>query len=271
MNLLEYRSDTYTTIGNDGIIEKIFDIIGVKQGNFIEFGAWDGIHGCNCRKLAEEGWSGVFIEPVLYRYLHLKWNYRKYKDILKIKSFVDPVGRYSLDNIVSDGKKYDFISIDVDGLDITIFEKINQVLPKVFCIEGGQMLEPFSGKVPEEIERKNVQQSLSVISDIARRKGYKIVCSYQDTFLVKEEYSNLFPVSDDLRQLYYDGLKASYRRLPWIQHILSGTDIKNRIVDEVLTRSNFDSYGFERRKEWAIDIKGSIEDIIDEVYTGFNV
>ena len=58
MNLLEYRSNVYTSIGNDGIIEKIFNITGFKK-RFLEFGAWDGIHGCNSRKLVMEGWTGI--------------------------------------------------------------------------------------------------------------------------------------------------------------------------------------------------------------------
>ena len=34
MNLLEYRSNVYTSIGNDGIIEKIFNITGFKKKDF---------------------------------------------------------------------------------------------------------------------------------------------------------------------------------------------------------------------------------------------
>ena len=61
-SLLKYSKNIYSQAGQDGIIEKIFNTIGVKKGNFVEFGAWDGIYLSNCRKLYEEGWSGVFIE-----------------------------------------------------------------------------------------------------------------------------------------------------------------------------------------------------------------
>ena len=89
MNLLDFRYDKYTTTGNDGIIEKIFNILNIKNGHFVEFGAWDGIKGSNCRKLYEDGWSGIFIEPEEDRFVNLKANYKDDKNIVCIKSVVD--------------------------------------------------------------------------------------------------------------------------------------------------------------------------------------
>ena len=110
-----------------------------------------------------------------------------------------------------------------------------------------------------------------MISDIAYEKGYKVICSYQDTFLVKNEYSNIFPVDDDLRKLYYEGLKSSHRRLPWIQYMISRVGLKNRIVDQILKDSEFSAYGFKDRKKWANNVSNLIVDIIDEVYTRLDI
>ena len=265
MNLLKFRSNVYTSIGNDGIIEKVFKTIGLDKGRFLEFGAWDGIHGCNSRKLVSEGWSGTFIEPVFYRYLKLIWNYRKYRNINKINSSVKLKGKYLLDNILFKEKPFDFISIDIDGLDFSIFESINLFKPILYCIEGGQMLIPDYPRVSNEIEKKNIQQSLSVIKKIADEKGYKIICSYQDTFLIRNDYGYLFPVSDNIYELYFDGLVASYNRLPWIKEILKNLNLKNEIIDTILEKTDFDEYGYKKRKNWSNQNQKKIIETIENV------
>jgi hypothetical protein len=269
INFLQYRYDKYTSTGNDGIISKIFELIDIDKGFFVEFGAWDGVHGCNCRKLVDEGWSGIFIEPVLSRYLKLYMNYRGKPNIQKIWSKVDEVGKKSFDHLMN---KYahniniDFCSIDIDGLDVEIFDSIEEYLPKVVCIEGGQMLPPNHERVSREVAGHNIQQSLSVIAEVGRSKGYEPICSYQDTFLVKKPYVDKIDVTNDIERMYFDGLIAHYRRLPWIQKILKDVSMDNPIVDDILAKSGYDKYGWDQRKQWAIDTAENIRDIIEERY-----
>jgi len=40
--LLRYRKDYYSQNGEDGVIEEILKRIGIKQGYFVDVGAWDG-------------------------------------------------------------------------------------------------------------------------------------------------------------------------------------------------------------------------------------
>jgi len=160
MNLLDYREDKYSTTGNDGIIEKIFKTIGVTEGFFVEFGAWDGIVGSNCRKLYEEGWKGIFIEADNNRYNSLVANYKNAFHISCVNSFVDSQNNL-FDNIVSEyinDCQIDFCSIDIDGLDVEVFKTFNRHLPKVICIEGGQMLSPGHEEIPNNKAKKNIQK-----------------------------------------------------------------------------------------------------------------
>jgi len=91
--LLDYRANVFTSIGNDGIIEKIFEVIGLKHGYFVEFGAWDGVRGSNCRNLFMNKWQGTMIEANLGRYLKLAWNYRKHPEVTKIWGRVGTIGK----------------------------------------------------------------------------------------------------------------------------------------------------------------------------------
>ena len=270
MNLLDYRHDVYSSTGNDGIIKKIFEILEIENGFFVEFGAWDGIKGSNCRRLYENGWSGIFIEPELNRYRDLVKNYRDAKNIICINSAINRKEN-KFDNVVRGHVRsnIDFCSIDIDGLDLEIFESFEEFMPTVVCLEGGQMLEPLYPRVSERVASKNIQQSLKVINDSFGQRGYKILCSYQDTFFVKEEYYDLFDVSNNIMELYLAGLYVHHRRLPWIQFIISQVGIKNKLIDYILQKSNYNKYGYNNRKLWTKEEKTITLEVIKELQNRF--
>jgi hypothetical protein len=257
MNLLDFKFDKYSSTGNDGIIEKIFEILKIENGFFVEFGAWDGVKGSNCRKLWEQGWGGIFIEADPAKYANLVENYKNQKNIQCIQGVVG-FGEERFDNVISscDIENIDFCSIDIDGLDVEVFEEFIDFLPTVVCIEGGQMLEVSHARLPVEVCRHNIQQSLGVMIEVFEQKGYKLLCTYQDSFFIKEEYYNLFhlPQKDPV-EFYLDGLSALHRRMPWIQVMLSEVGLKNRIIDMLLLQSNYSEYGYNRRKIWATEQK----------------
>ena len=129
--------------------------------------------------------------------------------------------------------KIDFMSIDIDGLDVEIFKSINVFLPTVICIEGGQILEPYHSVVANDISANNIQQSLKTMMELFKDKGYKLLCTYQDSFFIKNEYSDLFNVSNDIFDLYIDGLIA-LPRIPYIKILLDSNKLKNRIIDYII-------------------------------------
>lgn len=199
-SLLKYYGNIYSQMGQDGILAEIFNRLNIHEGTFVEFGAWDGIYYSNCRRLFELGWSGVYIEGSLDRYTLLKKNYERYKNIKVINEFVGTKNningfnnlRSILESNSIDVSKIRFISIDVDGMDLEIFEII-ECKPEVILIEGGFN---FSWKIEHEFPlkyaRDNIQQPLSVIIKKAEKHGYIPVCFYQDVYLVREDI-NCFP------------------------------------------------------------------------------
>lgn len=266
INLLNYRKSEYSDIGNDGIIEYIFKKLNIKEGTFVEFGAWDGIRGSNCRKLFDKGWSGIFIEADSNKYKKLKKNYKKHKNIICHKSRIDAKENL-FDNVVDvylKGGNIDFCSIDIDGRDLQVFETFKQYLPIVVCIEGGQMLYPFDKEIKNRIAKRNIHQSLKTTINVFEKKGYKILCCYQDCFFIKKEFYSIFNVSSDLLTLYFDGLKAIHRRIPFIQEYLGKVGLKNKIANYILERSKYDNYKWEKRKLWAKEKKDIIFELINE-------
>ncbi len=269
MNLLDYRSDTHSSTGNDGIIEQIFSTLGVEKGLFVEFGAWDGLYGCNCRKLQQEGWDGIFIEPESNRFEDLKKNYGQFDNITCINSIVGTTESLFddlVDPYVKD--KIDFCSIDIDGLDLAVFETIGRHLPDVVCIEGGQMLHPGHERIPDDVARHNIQQSLEVMVEAFEKKGYQALCSYQDTFFIKRELADPFGPPASIMDLYLDGIAALARRIPWIRDTIAQQGLRNPILDEIVSRAGYEEYGYEQRKQWAVDRDQEIKAVIEQIRSG---
>jgi hypothetical protein len=268
INLFNYKKRRHSRIGNDGIIEYILKTINIKKGIFVEFGAWDGVWNSNCRGLFEQGWEGIFIEPNNKKFKNLQNNYKNHRDrILCINTKVELEGGKLFDDIVNPylkGKNIDFCAIDIDGLDLEVFETFKKYMPTVICIEGGQALHPYRGREKSMILKKNVGQSLKVMVNVFESRGYKILCCYQDCFFVKKELFYLFNVSEDLLTLYFDGLRARPLLLSYIHKHTGKLGKNNPIADYILDRTNYNKYKFKNRKKWVNENIDSINKLIDK-------
>ena len=237
MSILEHKKNIYSQNGEDGIIEYIFNKMNITKGNFIEFGAWDGKHLSNTYKLFLEKWSGIFIEADTDKYKVLIENFGKEEKITCINTKVGFDENDNLDQIIANSnhinKDFDFISIDVDGLDYWIFEKMEKYLPKVICIEVNAGHSPnFDKFIPIEIASNNVGQSLAIMSKEAEKKGYFPLCYTGNLFLVKNEYKSLFQQSiKSLTDIYIDFLKYLNRTNPNGVEYLYNAFIKNNKCD----------------------------------------
>jgi hypothetical protein len=89
---------------------------------------------------------------------------------------------------------------------------------------------------------------------------------FRNTFLIRNDYSHLFEINQDLKTLYLDGLEASYNRLPWINRVLKMVNLENKIVDFILKNTDFKKYGYDKRKIWAIEKKKLIIDTIKKLH-----
>ena len=111
INILDYRFDKYSNNGNDGIINFVLETMGkTGVGIFVEFGAWDGVKGSNCRLLYKKGWSGMFIESDKQKYRSLLDNYSNSDGIKCVHAKVAKDGKNSFDKLVS--RKLGSVKID---------------------------------------------------------------------------------------------------------------------------------------------------------------
>jgi hypothetical protein len=175
-----WKHDIHSQSGEDGIISHILQSIGIKNGYFVEFGAWDGRHLSNCAKLAEESWNGLFIEGDAERYNILAENYSENKNIKPLHRFVMATGVNSLDAILNDVEaplSIDVLSIDIDGNDYHVWENMREHSAKLVVIEFNPTIPADILYVQQNDIAVNRGASLAAFIELAHIKGYGLVAA----------------------------------------------------------------------------------------------
>ena len=220
--LLEYKKNVFSQTGEDGIIEKIFEIIPEKDFWCVEFGAWDGIMNSNSRNLIINfGYSAVLIEAGKRKFAELKKNYSDNPKVITLNKFVGFSNNDNLDRILETTpipKNFDFLCIDIDGNDYHVWKALNNYKPKVVCIE-------FNPTIPNEIEyvqeanfQINRGASLLSINNLAKIKGYELISVIDfNAFYVDKKYFELFDIEDNSPQ-------TLRRNLSFITYFFTGYD-----------------------------------------------
>ncbi len=193
--LLRHARDITSLSGEDGIIEKIFQIIPPANRWCVEFGAWDGKTFSNSYHLVKEcEWSGVFVEANGEKFQELVKTYEGNPRAHCVRRFVTFEGENSLDSVLGETpipREFDLLSIDIDGNDYHIWESLMHYQPRVVIIE-------FNQTIPSRIEfiqprDMSLQQGSSLLSliKLGKQKGYELVCvtEYNGIFV----RSSLYP------------------------------------------------------------------------------
>jgi hypothetical protein len=204
--LEDFKRNIKSQHGEDGIIEKIFEIIPNKNNWCVEFGVWDGQILSNTWNLINNlGWSGVLIECENCRFNELLKYYKENPKVICLNRFVNFNGVNTLDNILNGTNippDFDLLSIDIDGNDYHIWDSIKQYRPKLVVIE-------YNPNIPNDIiyiqERNfNVFQGSSLASfvQIAKEKRYELIATTRNNaFFLDKEYFPLMEISDN--SLFY--------------------------------------------------------------------
>lgn len=220
--LLGHASNSYSQTGEDGIIAKMLSLLPETDRWCVEFGAWDGIHLSNVRKLVlDSQYSAVLIEGDPGKLELLQRNYSGIARVHAVNAFVGFDRGNNLDKILSAyaiPANFDFLSIDIDGNDYFVWEAVEAYRPKVVCVE-------FNPTIPSEVHfvqpaNPSIKQGCSVLAleQLARSMGYQLVCVLPwNAFFVDEKYFDRFEISDN-------SLHALRKDLSHITWFFSGYD-----------------------------------------------
>ena len=126
-NLINFGFKSYSQSDEDGIIEEIFNRIGVSNKKFIEIGVQDGLE-CNTTYLLNQGWNGMWIEQDI----------KQCNKILKTFDFLINK-KLKLINIIKENwdlqQEVDLLSIDIGLNTFHVLNEIDIIKPRVIVTE----------------------------------------------------------------------------------------------------------------------------------------
>ena len=198
----EFRRNVTSQRGEDGIIEKIFEIVGANNQYCVEFGAWDGkLYSNTWNLLKTHSWSGLLIEANDEKFKELDAAYADDDRVTTLNTSVETGGKHTLDAILAEAgapSELDFLCIDVDGIDWHIWNSLTNFTPRVVAVE-------FNPTVPNDVifvqdDDATINQGASLLAliELGKSKGYEIVATTDwNGFFAKKEIYPAFSIEDN--------------------------------------------------------------------------
>lgn len=201
-NLFSYNRDVTSEHGEDGVIEKIFEIIGEESRWCVDLGALNGVHGSNVWHLMKKrGWAGVLIEADKTYFERLQKEYADVERAHCINVFISFEGEDSLDKTFARTHLphvFDLFSLDVDGNEYHLWESLTHYRPRVMVVE-------FNPSIPNDVvfvQPRDMRifqgSSLRALVELGKRKGYELVAANEvNAFFVLKELFHKFGIADN--------------------------------------------------------------------------
>lgn len=195
--LLDFQQKNTSQCGEDGIIEKILDLIPEKDGWCVEFGAWDGLYLSNTLNLIpNHGYKAVLLEGDPVKFRELTRNFSNNSGVIPIQAMVCFSLNHSLDHVLRETNiplDFDLLSIDIDGNDYHVWSAICTYRPKVLCIEFNSTIATGVEFIQKADARLNHGSSLSSLVSLGTSMGYELVCvTEHNAFFVLRSLFHLF-------------------------------------------------------------------------------
>ena len=199
--LRQHARNVTSQHGQDGVIAKIFEVIGTTNKCCCEFGAWDGKYLSNTYSLIQEqGWTGYLIEGSTERHADILKNHHHSPNVHAIREWVDFEGENTIEKILTRAgapKDIDLMVIDVDGVDYHIWESLETIRPRVVAIEYNPIVPNEVVFIQDRDWAITQGNSLAALIELGRKKGYQLVSAYGDAFFVQRRDYPKFGIEDN--------------------------------------------------------------------------
>lgn len=235
--LNQFARNVTSQFGEDGIIEKVLDVINDNNKWCVEFGSWDGKKCSNTYNLiSEKDYSAVLIEGSSKRFKDSLKTFEGNKNVISLNAFVGFDEENSLDVFLKTTPipvNFDVLSIDIDGNDYHTWNAVKDYKPKVVVIEFNPTIPPEVKFVQPADFKVSQGSSLLSLDKLAKSKGYELLAATTaNAIFVDSKYFTLFNIENNCvdvlmtdRSLIthifcgYDGtvFLSGCRLMPWQQ------------------------------------------------------
>lgn len=208
--LMEYRKNITSQAGEDGIIEKIFEILNIDKGWCVDVGAY-GMSKSNTYSLIAKGWNGILIDMIV-GVNRLKRIYKGFNNVNIVCAKVD-LDFNNLDRILKESdcpSNIDLLSIDIDGNDYYIWKSLKYYTPTIVIMEFNpvmgldEYIQPVDG---------NGGTSLTSIYNLGKELGYELIATTTlNAFFVKRGLLNKFNINNNSPEEFFIPGNYSYGR-----------------------------------------------------------
>jgi hypothetical protein len=218
-NLRAYEFKVFSQWGEDGIIQRLIDVVPMAEQTFIEFGASD-FQESNCRfLLMNNNWSGFVIDGSEKNVEKIKnADYYVRHDLVARASFID---RDNINDLLSESgfdRDLGILSVDIDGVDYHVLEAITSHRPRILITEintvfGGERkitvpYDPTFYRTAKHYSNLYFGASLGAFDHLATKMGYSLVATTTEGInaffirndvlpagMAKLDYRTVFPPS----------------------------------------------------------------------------
>lgn len=191
----------FSQSGEDGIIQFLISKVPIENDVFVEFGVEDYRQSNTRFLLMNDNWSGVVMDADQANINAIKnsflyWSY----DMTAIRAFIN---RDNINGLIASANvsgDIGLLSVDIDGNDYWVWERIDVVSPRIVVCEYNHIFgskEAVSIPYSEDFVRTRAHYSrlyfgasLKAICTLAERKGYTFVgCDSRGTnaFFVRND------------------------------------------------------------------------------------
>lgn len=245
-NIKSAEFKAFSQFGDDGIIQHLINNIKIDNKTFIEFGVENYVEANTKLLLMNNNWKGLIIDGDKADIDSVKKSeiYWKY-DLTAVARFIT---RDNINEIIdSNGFKGDLgiLSIDIDGNDYWVWERIDVVNPVIVIVEYNSV---FGKKYPVSIlydpdfirSRAHYSHlywgcSLKALCCLAEKKGYGFIgCNSNGNnayFVRKDRLESIKPISPE--EGYVESKYRESRDVEGRLSFISGKD-RIKVIEDLL-------------------------------------